>query len=360
MKRILILIACIGLLTACVYAEISPDELADTDTLSKSLTQEETGLIGGFDFDRPPDLINAVGSLAVRAVRLMEKPFRDTIQTSCRVILLALIAGMLGLTGKGRNAAVIASAAAIGAVCFQSVNNLISVGENAIRELSLYSELYLPTAAGLMASSGEIGSASVLYTLTVLFSDLLFSLLSSCLPALIGLYLAASFSSCISEHSAFLQIRDMIGWSVKFLLKVILYGYTAFLTISQVVSGSADAMASKAAKLTISGMIPVVGSIISDASDAILLSASFLKNSVGIFGILSVFAICILPFLRVLLYYLSMRIVQAVSGMTAPKEITEWIRSICDAAGLILAALGTSGLLMLISVVCSMKAVGIS
>lgn len=69
-----------------------------------------------------------------------------------------------------------------------------------------------------------------------------------------------------------------------------------YLTASGAIAGSADAAAVKAAKMTISRAIPVVGGILSDAAETVLAGAGVLRGTVGVVGMLVVLAICLTPF----------------------------------------------------------------
>ena len=80
------------------------------------------------------------------------------------------------------------------------------------------------------------------------------------------------------------------------------------------VASSADAATLKAAHLAISGMIPVVGGILSDATEAVFSGASLLRNSVGIFGVVGVLGFCALPFLRLGIQFLLYKLVAALSA----------------------------------------------
>jgi stage III sporulation protein AE len=154
------------------------------------------------------------------------------------------------------------------------------------------------------------------------------------------------------------KIRDFIKWIMTWGLKIILYFFTGYIGITGVVSGSADAAAIKAAKLTISGMVPVVGGILSDASEAVLVGAGVVKNGAGIYGMMAVLAIVIGPFLRIGIQYLLLKATAAVCGLFGTKSITALVQDFTTAMGLLLAMTGSSCLLLLISAVCFMKGVG--
>ena len=65
---------------------------------------------------------------------------------------------------------------------------------------------------------------------------------------------------------------------------------------------------------TLSGVVPVVGSMLSDASETLVVSAGVLRNSIGVFGMLAVLALCAAPFLQTGLTYLVLKLTAAVGG----------------------------------------------
>ena len=102
-------------------------------------------------------------------------------------------------------------------------------------------------------------------------------------------------------------------------------------------------------------MVPVVGSILSDASDTLLAGAATVKNTVGIIGMTAVLGIVIVPFLRIGIQYLIIKATAACSGTVALKEHTALLKHISSAMGLLLAMTGACAMLLLISGVCYLK-----
>ena len=136
-----------------------------------------------------------------------------------------------------------------------------------------------------------------------------------------------------------------------------LYIFSGYMGITGVVSGTADAAAVKAAKITISGAVPVVGGILSDASEAILVSAGIMKNAAGVYGLLAMLAICIGPFIRMGAQYLLLKITSAVCSVVGVQQAVDMINDFSGVMGFLLAMTGTVCLLLLISTVCFMKGV---
>jgi len=119
-----------------------------------------------------------------------------------------------------------------------------------------------------------------------------------------------------------------------------------------------DASALKVAKMAISTSVPVIGGILSDASEAVLVSAGVLKNAAGIYGILTVIALLCGPFLRIGIQYLMIKATAAMCGSIWEKQTSELIGDFATAMGLLLSIVSTQSIMLLISTVCFMKGVG--
>ena len=154
------------------------------------------------------------------------------------------------------------------------------------------------------------------------------------------------------------KLRDFIKWLLVWCLKIVLYIFTGYMGITGVVSGSADAATLKATKLTISGMVPVVGGILSDASEAVIVSAGLMKNAVGVYGLLAIAAIWIAPFLKIGVQYLMLKITGGICEIFGVKRMSGLIQAFSIAMGLLLAMTGAVCIFLLISTVCFMKGVG--
>ena len=106
-----------------------------------------------------------------------------------------------------------------------------------------------------------------------------------------------------------------------------------------------------------SSVVPVVGGILSDASETILVSAATVKNAVGIYGLFAILAIWIGPFLRIGCHYLMLKGLGALCGIFSGKSTAGLIESFSVAMGHVLAMTGSVCLMLLVSTMCFMKGV---
>lgn len=247
---------------------------------------------------------------------------------------------------------------AISGMFLSAAGALVNLGAETVVEVSHYGKLLLPVLTAAMAAQGGITTSSALYAGTALFDAILSSLVSNALVPMIYLYLAVSAANSAIGDDMLKKIRDAVKWFMTWSLKTLLYIFTGYISITGVVSGPTDAAALKAAKLTISGVVPVVGGILSDASEAVLVGAGAVKNSIGLYGLFAVIAIWMEPFLKIGAHYLLLRFTGSICSIFASKRISDLIQDFATAMGYLLAMTGAVCLMLLISIVCFMRGVG--
>lgn len=272
------------------------------------------------------------------------------------VIMLVSIAGLI--PGARLKTAEFVGAVGIGTILLQNTNSLIRLGSHTIEEMSAYGKLLLPVMTSAMAAQGGITASTALYAGTALFDAVLTGLLTRLLNPMVYIFLVLSTANAALGEDLLKKMADFVKWLSVWILKTILYVFTGYMGITGVISGTTDAAALKAAKLTISGVVPVVGGILSDASEALLVSAGMVRNAAGIYGILAIGAVFLTPFLRIGCHYLLLRLTGAVCAVFGVKRCSDLISRFSAAMGLELAMTGSVCLLQLISTVCFLRGVG--
>lgn len=240
-------------------------------------------------------------------------------------------------------------------ILLSATNALIHEGAQTVTELSDYGKLLVPVMTAALAAQGGVTTAGTIYSATALFDTVLTTLIGNILVPLVYIFLAVCIANSAFGDDSLKKIRDFMKWLMGWSLKTILYIFTGYVTITGVVSGVTDATAVKAAKLTISGAVPVVGGILSDASEAVLIGAGTIKNTVGLAGLLAILATVIGPFLRIGMHYMLLKLTAAVSSAFSDKKSAELIQDFSSAMGLLLAMTGTVCVMLLISTVCMMR-----
>lgn len=232
---------------------------------------------------------------------------------------------------------------------------MLQIGIETIEKLYEYNKLLLPVMTAALAAQGGSTTSAALYAGTIVIDTILTTIISKVLLPLLYGYIALGIASVAIDEPILKKLLALVKWIMTWLLKLSIYLFTGYMTITGVVSGTVDSAALKATKLTISGSVPVIGNIISDASEAILVSAGIVKNTAGIYGAMVIITIWIVPFLKIGIQYLMLKLTAGFSSLFAEKATTNAVEHISTVMGFILAMIGTICLLLLISIVCFMK-----
>ena len=293
------------------------------------------------------------------AVAHFQPDLREAAGACLAVLAAVAVLSMLTMLPGKKIGAQLAGAVLVATILLEPAHALITLGVDTVQELSEYEKLLLPVLTAAMAAQGGVGTSAALYAGTAACNAVLSDLTARWLAPMIYMYLALAVAHGAVGEEMLKKLRDFIRSAAVWGLKTMLYVYTGYITITGVVSGTTDASLLKAAKLTISGAVPVVGGILSDASEAVLVSAAAVKNAAGIYGLLAILSLWIGPFLRIGAHYLMVKAVGAVSSVFGVEGAGAVIDAFSAAMGLVLAMTGAVCLMLIISTICFLRGAGL-
>ncbi len=320
------------------------------------MSQEIVSEIGGYD--------GAVEGFGARVLELLkntlgrlgELGLDEGLRTLGLILASALLCALLEEGPRTRAAVPLVGALSVTAAVAGPFGSLLSMGTETIRELHAYTELLLPGMGALMAVSGNPASAAVSGLGIVLF-DLLQGAVSNLLTPLLFLLvgLAAAESALGLEQLG--ALRDFVRWLLISGVKLLMWGYSAVLTATGLVSATLDAQKLRSLRSVIAGMTPVVGNLVSEASASLLGAASLLRTASGLYGMLAVLGICLGPFLRIALQYLLLKLAGGLCGLFGKGSTRPLLEKLTEAVGLVLALTGVCCLLSLMMLVLCIRTV---
>lgn len=343
-KFIILLLLCCTVFTP-VYAQELEAPLPPEDVQA---IIPDTG--GGFG--------TAVWELICGVASSLDPEMAQAVMTCISAVAVSLmICFFRGLPGESNVSGDLVSTVAIAAVLLNATGGLIAEAADTVQRLSDYGKLLLPVMTAALASQGGVTSAAAIYSATAVFDAVLTALIAYVLVPMTYVFLAVSLANSAIGEETLAKIRDFMKWLIGWSLKTLLYIFTGYVTITGVVSGVTDQATMKATKLTIAGMVPVVGGILSDASEALLVGAGLIRSTVGVAGLLAVIGLVAGPFLRIGIYYLMLKLTAALISMFSEKRTATLVQDFSAGMGFLLAMTGTVCVMLLISTVCFMKGV---
>lgn len=302
---------------------------------------------------------NALMELLRKGILLIQPELDGALRTCSGILICALLYSILPiLSEKLTEPMAMAWSVALGTVMLQRTGTMIGYAADALRQICDYGKLLCPVLTTALAAQGGLTTSAALYTGTIAFITLLSILVSRLLIPLVYIFLLFSVAGSAIGEGFFRNLADGVKHLLTWLLKTLLIVFTTYMSVTGVVSGTTDAAALKTAKVTLSSVVPVVGGILSDASESVLVSMGILKNTAGIYGILAVLALFMGPFVKVGVQYLLLKGSAALCSLFGDKRISSLVGDFSTAMGLLVAMVAAGCVLILISTVCYLKGIG--
>lgn len=346
-------------------AELEEVLQAQADALElDSLQQAVREYVPELDWTQSVDLDAGLSGLLETGTQSIHGVLRKALRSSLLLFAVALLSSLaegISAIGSARAfpAASVATAMAVTAIAATDANTLIGLGGEVIGQMEQFSKVLLPTMAAAAAAAGTPGEAAAGQMAAMLFSDVLMTLINRLLLPLVYAYIAACTAHAATGNGGLKRIASTLKWGVTLILTGVMLAFVGYLSVSSVIAGTTDAVTLKAAKFTVSSVVPVVGGILSDAAETVLVGAGILKNSIGVLGMLAILGMCIVPFLQLGVHYLMYKITAALAAVVADARLTGLIDGIGGAFGLVLGMTAACALLLLISLISSVGMVSV-
>lgn len=344
------------LLTVRVSAE--PAALPEGPDPEQGLSEELVRRIGDYD--------GAVDGFGARFLKLLQDALGDLdalgLRTALRSLSLILAAALLCSTLEGsetgRSLVPLIGTLSAAAACTGSFGGMIRLGTQTIEELHRYTELLLPAMTPLLAASGG-GASALAAGFGAVLLDLLLSFTAKVLTPMLSLLLVLIVAESAFGAENLSGLREFVRWLLVSAVKLLMWGYSIVVSVSGISAGAVDAQKLRALRSAIAGMVPVVGNLVSEASGSLLSAAGLLRTGVGLYGMLATFGICLTPFLRIALQYLTLRLAAALCALFGKGSLSPLLQKLTELMGLVLALTGVACLLCLMILVLCIRTVNL-
>ena len=356
MKRMLVFLLLIPLTALLSF----PASGAEAEDVLRQTADPEQGLdpalaeqLGPFDLQQEdfPDRLRSLLTATISNPSALG--ISEALRSAGLLMAVMLLTALLNAEGTMEQACNAAGCLAAAGICTVQLHGMLRLGTETVTALRTYTGLLLPGLAALMISSGNGAAAHGIYAAATLFFHVLLTLLDRMLIPLIYLFVGLSTAEAVLRQGSLEKLRDFVKWTAVAALKGLLWVFTGFLTLTGLFSGNTDARKLRMTKFAISGMVPVVGGMVSNVSESVLAAAELVKNAAGMYGMLAVCGICLQPFLRIGVQYLAPKLIAAVGSLMGKSGVTELLERFTAAMGMILAVTAVSCVLtLLILAIC--------
>lgn len=352
MKKLVLIIFLFALLfgISCINADAleSPQESApfeiisntDKQNLYNSLSDEAKKSlsnlgIDGIDYNSINDLTfeKIISEIISAAANQSANPLKAFIS----IIAVMLLSSMLGtLKSSLENSRMQQIIDVVATLCITSalvvpVSNTVLHTTEIIVTASNFMLAYIPIMLVVMVSSGQAVSGSAYYSMMIMAGQGVSQIASNVIAPLLNAFLGISIAAAVSPNMNLSGITSFIGKIIKWLLGFVMTIFTALLSFKQIITTSLDNVSTRAVRFTLTSLVPVVGSALSDAYKTVQSSVNLLKSGLGVFVIIST-AVVFLPVIaECLLWVLSIGLSKAageVLNLSQPCKVLEAVSTV--------------------------------
>ena len=354
MRALLALLLAVLLSTPCRAVDTGSLMEALPDEASRILQQVEPGSV---------DVKSGFSALWEAAKTGLQQGLKNALGSAFLMTAVCLLLSLLQSFAKSAGsvlpgrAAELAGATAILTLALRQNGALLEHCRTAIGHLETFTKMLLGVFAAASAAAGHPASAVATAGAAMLFSQLVITLsLRLFLPA-VTLYLLLTYGGVLAENNTLHQAASVGHWAVNTFFKVFLTAYFTYLSLTGLVTGTADAAAVRTAQ-SLSSTVPLVGSVIAGASETILSGAALLRAGVGLVGFLGAAAICLTPFLQGLCHLLVFRVLSVFGASFAEGGCKTMLDALSGAYSMLVGILTACCAVQFITIVVSMTVTG--
>jgi stage III sporulation protein AE len=181
-------------------------------------------------------------------------------------------------------------------------------------------------------------------------SQVIAQIASTTFVPMVDMYLAFCVIGSISPGVNIGSIAGFVRKVVNFGLILSITIFTGILTVQGLISQAADTVTIKTAKFVVGSVVPVIGSVISEAVNTVVSCANLLKTTTGAFAIVVFIVTFLPPLLNCLMWMLATDLSIAIAEILGIDNVTGLLKAVKETLKLLIALILTAALAMIVSV----------
>ncbi len=277
-----------------------------------------------FDFN---DIINAVSNQFLHEIY-------GSVILAVQLVVICIIIGLLRNLADNfsedtvSKLGVIVCSCCVMVLCLKSFMDIYQVCSDAVETMTVTMQALLPVLVPLLIAMGGFTSGGILNPFIVTAITIFNSILQR-------LIMPAIYLSCIFILVNSLTDRDYVkklallirgvAVSVMGLAVTLFSGLTM---VQGIVTKTADGMLAKTAKYSVDNFVPIVGGFAADSLDLILSCTTIIKNGIGIFGLIIILTLLIVPMIKILAVALVFKLSAVVIEPIGNKTISDCLNEV--------------------------------
>lgn len=218
-----------------------------------------------------------------------------------------------------------------------SFREAMSIGMEVIDKMVGFMQALMPMLLSLLAAVGGITTSAIFQPLLFSSITLITTFIKVFIMPLVLFSAVLSILNNLSESINISRLAELLKQVAIGALGIVLTAFTGIIAVQGIASSSIDGASIRTAKFAVDNFVPIVGSFLSDAFDAVVSCSMILKNGVGIAGFIILLLICAFPLVKMLSIILVYKVTGALIQPILDNQIVQCLNDMSNAMLVLLA-----------------------
>lgn len=216
--------------------------------------------------------------------------------------------------------------------CF---TNISSICIATIKKLSGFMNVTIPVIMTLAVTTGNVATVFTLQSVMLAMVSVISGVVSNFIIPIITISTIINLVANISNQISVEKLSKFFKKYSMHLLEIMMIIFAGVLSIEGSLASTVDGVTGKVAKTVVANGVPVIGKLISDATESVIGAVSVTKNAVGTIGILIIALIVISPVIKSFVLMTLFNLTSAISDAIADSRISKCMEQTADSIKLI-------------------------
>lgn len=325
-------------------------DFGDLDKIAQELTDADFNMFNGDSFGvrvgkiLSGEFVGDYPNVFAAILALFGGVVLDVLPIVFLIVAISLLCGLLsslksdGAKGTHEIIHFVALAAVVTIVLVAAADLAFDVGK-VLQSLKNQMDIIFPILLTLMAATGGTASVGVYQPAVVMLSSGVMQVFNLVVMPLFFITLVFGVVGNLSPNVKLDKFVSFFGGAFKWIVGLTFTIFLAFLTIQGITAGTHDGVSIRAAKLTISSYVPILGGYISQGFDLVLASSVLIKNAVGVAGLYLLLGVVLGPVIKIAVFSLGLKLAAAITQPIGDARISNFLTSIQKPFGMLSAIL---------------------
>ena len=241
-------------------------------------------------------------------------------------------------------------------IVFSWTSSLIKLTSNTLGLIKSQMEISFPILLTLMTALGSVVSVSVYQPVVAILAGSVMTIFTNFILPLFIFCLVFTVAGNLSDNIKLSRFSQFFMSIFKWTIGITFTLFSSLLVVQGITAGSYDGLSIRTTKYAMKSYIPFVGSYLSDGLNLILTSSMLIKNSVGLAGLILLFATVISPIVKILGLKFSLALASSILEPICDKRICSFLGGVSKCLSMLIATICSVGFAYLITtglIMCS-------